>query len=265
MSRKFGVKFYNINLFIAPDYVKAAVEATKNGIFDFMEIQVLPNTFNETGQKLKELIGSEALVVIHAPHSEQGLNMGDAAKEKRNRDMLIDAQKMADLFSSEIIILHPGEGIGQKYLDETCRQFRKLNDSRLTVENMPYWDNISQDYLHGSTPREIQYIMQKVGCPFCMDFSHAVCSALNGKRDVFDDLSAYAALKPKHFHLCGGDITKAEDQHAYVREGTYPTDTFLKNYVPDGATITLEIPFKKDDFHENIADVNYLKEIDKNI
>lgn len=239
MTRRFGIKIFNINLKSAPVFVHQAIESVHQGIFDFLEMQVLPDTFDDTQKELKSLIG-ELPVVIHAPHTEQGMDMGDKDRACDNYAKLRDSQKMADLFHSEVIVLHAGTQNKQENIDETCRQFNQINDSRIAVENVPCYSNNSRQELHGSSPEQIQYIMLETGCLFCFDFAHAVCSANQCHRSIEEEMHAYSALKPVHFHLCDGDIAETEDTHLHLGKGSYPLAKFIHDFIPDKARVTLE-------------------------
>ncbi len=263
MSRQFGIKIFNTNLKNAPLFVNQAIEAVRQGSFDFLEMQVFPGSYEETKKELKSKIG-DLPVIIHAPHTGQGMDMGDKEKAAENYEKLKDSQKMADLFHSDIIILHAGTQNKQENIDETCRQFKEINDSRITVENVPHYCNSSFRELHGCSPEQIQYIMHETGCKFCLDFSHAVCSANHFHRPIEEEMQAYATLKPAHFHLCDGDISGQEDTHLHLGKGSYPLAKFIHDYIPENARATLEtgsgIPL---DISPWLKDLAFAREADK--
>ena len=122
-----------------------------------------------------------------------GFDTGNKELERQNRRFFALAQKAADLFCSKTIVVHAGCGHGEKFIEETVRQFKLFNDSRIVVENLPYLDN-GVVPMHGSVAEEISYIMKECGCGFCFDFSHAVCSALSLNTNVDAHLKKFFDL-----------------------------------------------------------------------
>jgi sugar phosphate isomerase/epimerase len=158
-------------------------------------------------------------------------------------------------------VVHAGCGHGLQYIDETVRQFKLFNDSRIIVENLPYLDNGVQP-MHGSTADEISYIMQGCGCGFCFDFSHAICAALTRHIDIDKQLKSFFDLKPKVYHICDGYIDKDVDLHLCLNTGTFPLAHIINDYTASNAYITIETGVgneSKADF--KIKDYQYLKSI----
>lgn len=234
--RKFGFKFFSTNHQVAPTLMEesAAFIASKNDMF--IELSAICETSEEEFRQIKEQLG-DTEVRIHA--SIAGFDTGNREAEPQNRKILAVAQKAADIFKSKTIVVHPGYGHGQKYLEETARQFKMFRDGRIVVENMPYYDNNGDD-MHGTTAEEIAYIMNESGCGFCFDFSHAICAALNLNRDIETQLSSFYALKPAVYHICDGDLNVAQDVHLHLGAGNFPLSHYLNDYTDENAYITLE-------------------------
>lgn len=111
-------------------------------------------------------------------------------------------------------------------------------------------------------PSEIKYIMQETGYGFCFDFSHAICAALELNQDIETQLRDFFALKPTVYHMCDGDIHKAEDSHMHFGDGNYPLKHFLNDLTDQNAYITMETGtgvIKHSDLW--IKDYSYLKSI----
>ena len=236
--RKFGFKIFSTNLYTAPMLIKECAEFASLTSDIFIELMVVPDSTIADLKKIKKQIGNIE-VRIHAPHDNMGFDAGDKMKEKQNLKILSLSQMAADIFSSKTIVVHAGCGHGQRYIDETARQFRLFRDSRIVVEYLPYLDDGIR-VLSGNTADEISYIMRESGCGFCFDFSHAICAALSLNKNVEKQLQDFYAIKPKVYHLCDGYINKNEDLHLHYGDGNYPIQHYLNDYTDNDAYITME-------------------------
>jgi sugar phosphate isomerase/epimerase len=188
-----------------------------------------------------------------------GFDSGNKELQQQNQSLVALAQKAADLFDAKTIVVHAGLGHGQQYIDETVRQFRLFNDSRIVVENLPYLDYGTVP-MHGSKPEEIKYIMQESGCGFCFDFSHAVCAAVSLNIDVGEYLRKFFDLHPTVYHMCDGDINKADDLHLHFGAGNFPLPHFLNDFTAEDAYITIETSINvEQEAKLKIKDYQYLK------
>jgi len=258
--RKFGFKIYSTNLYTAPKLIKEYAEFASSVPDAFIELMIEPSSTMADLRKIKEQVG-RVEVRIHAPHDGMGFNPGNKELQQKNQSLVALAQKAADLFSAKTIVVHAGLGHGQKYIDETIRQFKLFNDSRIVVENLPYLDYGTVP-MHGSTADEILYIMQESSCGFCFDFSHAVCSALSLNVDIDEHLEKFFALNPTVYHMCDGDINKADDLHLHFRKGNFPLPHFLNDFTAKDAYITIETSMGvEQDANLKIQDYLYLRSI----
>lgn len=236
--RKFGFKLYSTDLEKTPNLIKECADFASSVADSFIELMVVPSSTMIDLKKIKEQMG-QLEVRIHAPHDGMGFDTGNKELEKQNQKLFAKAQKAADLFNSKTIVVHAGCGHGQQYIDETVRQFKLFNDSRIIVENLPYLDNGVQP-MHASTAKEVAYIMKECGCGFCFDFSHAICSALTLKMDIDEQLKGFFDLKPTFYHICDGYIDKDIDLHLYLNTGTFPLAHLINDYTAKDAYITIE-------------------------
>ena len=185
-------------------------------------------------------------------------------KRTNNCFRIKSSQQFADLLGSDIIILHPGEGHGEEYLEESIRQFKAFNDNRITVENMPAYCNDMLVDLHGSKPSEIKRFIDELGLKFCFDFSHATCSANYFKQDLYVTLKEFAELKPAVYHLCDGDITGTDDEHFHFGKGTYDLKRLVNEFTAENALITMETGHGAPiDISPWLNDIRYIREIIK--
>lgn len=258
--RKFGFKIYSTNLYTAPNLIKACADYVSSVADAFIELMVGPSSSMADLKKIKRQIGNIE-VRVHAPHDSMGFNPADKELEQQNRNLLALSQKAADLFKSKTIVVHAGLGHGQKYIDETVRQFRLFCDSRIVVENLPYLDYGTVP-MHGSTAEDISYIMQETGCGFCFDFSHAVCSAISLNVDIDEHLKNFFELHPTVYHMCDGDTTQSNDLHLHFRKGNFPLPHFLNDFTVKDAYITMETSMHvEQDISLKIEDYLYLKSV----
>lgn len=260
--RKYGFKLFNTNLQDNPSFVDGAVEFVRSNIDDmFIELMIIPSVSIEDMVALKQKF-SGLEVTIHAPHHMMGFDPGNKAHFKENSDLITKALKAADLFASKVVVTHAGLGHGEQYVEETARQFKIFNDSRIAVENLPYEDTNPKALLHGCTPEEIKYIMDVSCCGFCFDFSHAICAANSLKLDIEKHLDGFYDLKPNVYHMCDGDVKGTEDEHMHYGDGNFPLKDFLHKFVASDAMITMEtgagMPKDASDW---IKDYNYLKNL----
>lgn len=256
--RKFGFKMFSTNMQNAPEYVNECIEFAKTNPDTFIEIMTVPSTSIDEYINLKKQLG-DVEVRIHAPY--MGVDTGNKEFESQNRRILAVSQKAADILKAKTIIVHAGYNHGEKYIAETARQFKLFNDSRVVVENLPYFDTDGEK-LHANTAAEIKYIMEESGCGFCFDFSHAICAALSLNISVEEQLKSFFALNPSVYHICDGYINKPEDLHMHLRCGNYPLEHFLNDFTAEDAYITMETGAGLE-LHANlkIEDYKYLKSV----
>lgn len=258
--RKFGFKLYSTDLVKTPNLIKECAEFASSVSDSFIELMIVPDSSMADLKKIKEQIG-HLEVRIHAPHDGMGFDTGNKELVKQNQRLLGGAQKAADLFCSKTIVVHPGCGHGQRYIDETVRQFKLFDDARIIVENVPYMDNGVLP-MHGSTAEEIAYIMRECGCGFCFDFSHAICSAITLKMDIDEQLKSFFALKPTVYHICDGYIDKDIDLHLHLNTGSFPLAHLLNDFTAKDAYITIETGVGKVPHADlKIKDYQYLKSL----
>jgi len=260
--RKFGFKVYSTNLYNAPNLIKECAEYASSVPDAFIELMVVPDSTMTDIKTIKEQIG-DVEVRIHAPHDGMGFDPANKELQQKNQNLVAFAQKAADIFKAKTIVIHAGLGHGQQYINETVRQFKLFNDSRIVVENLPHLDYGTVP-MHGSTADDISYIMQESGCGFCFDFSHAVCSALTLNINIDEHLRKFFNLHPSVYHMCDGDIHKDDDLHLHFGDGNFPLSHFLNDFTDKDAYITIETSISiEPNANLKIEDYQYMKSIQK--
>ena len=257
--KKFGFKLFSTNLQTAPSLVEECADFVADKQDMFIELMVVPTSAKEDFHVMKQKL-KDIEVRIHAPHKALGFDTGSKEFEEQNKKLFALTQYAADIFDAKSIVVHAGCGHGKQYMDETVRQFIMLNDKRIVVENLHH--SINGVARHGNTAEEISYIMRETGCGFCFDFSHAICAALSLNIDIETQLKSFYDLNPTVYHICDGDINKAEDAHMHCGTGNYNLQHFVNNYTADDAYITIETG-KGVLQHNNlwVKDYRYLKSL----
>ena len=236
--RKYGFKIFSTILQKAPRLLSECVDFAETHKDVFLELMVLSENSVSDLLEIKRQTG-DIEVRIHVPHNIMGFDAGNKNLEMQNIKTVMLAKHAADIFKSKTIVVHAGCGHGYNFIDETIRQFVLFNDERIIVENLPCVAS-NAELLHGNIAEEIKYIMDKTGCGFCFDFSHAICAAGELNIDIGYQLKSLFDLKPAVYHLCDGDITKTEDMHLNLGTGNYPLKHFVNDLIDENAYIVLE-------------------------
>ena len=241
-----GLKLWSTN---TDHYLREAKKLYAEGVFDYIELYVVPGSLNCANEWKKLNIH----YIIHAPHSAHGINLADKNCEDRNISIFSEVKEFADVLNAPTIIAHGGV-LGS--IDEVARQINLIGDPRVIVENKPYFpiDN-SDRLLAGSTPEEIQRIITATGCGFCFDIGHAVASANAHGVDWKEYFDSFLKLNPKMYHLSDLDISSKKDQHLHFGTGTLPIKEILLR-LPTDSMISIETNKERsdnlDDFQEDV-------------
>lgn len=259
MSNKYAIVLETKDFEKSPNEIDAVLNLVRNGVYDFVQFVVAPDTYKNLQAIVKEKF-CDVKAVIHAPFFMGGVNLSDPDLLNSNLQKLSDAQKFADDLKSDVIVLHPGIGDGENFLDESIRQMKILNDSRIAVENLPYISRF-QYHMHGTTPEQIKKIMDEVGCNFCFDIAHAICAINSLKLDADSTLTGFNALKPIIYHLSDGDNCAEVDFHFHLGKGNYDLQKIFGLF--SDARIVLETRKKEGDLEACVADVQFARNLEK--
>ena len=280
---KIGLKLWSIN---TDYYYDEAIRLYNNGVFDYIELYVVPDTL-DTLQKWKKLRtlapcgrGQGAReqetphpnllpqgarehgipFIIHCPHFAHGFNLAKKEKKESNKKIFKQVQRFADELNAEYIIVHGGiDG----NIEETAKQFAALNDSRALIENKPYIalpNRMGGNFCRGYNTEEIKKVIDTANCGFCLDFGHAICAANSLKQEIYSYVEEFIKLKPNMFHLTDiDDITSEYDSHPHIGTGQLDVKRIL-NLIPEGKNITIEtIKNSKENLNDFIEDYKNIK------
>ena len=250
---KRGLKLWSIN---TDTYYEEAVRLHNNGIFDYIELYVVPNTLDFL-PKWKNL---KIPFIIHAPHFAHGFNMAKEEKYESNLAIYKQVNFYATELNAPYIIFHGGiDGD----INQTAHQLASFKDSRALIENKPCIalpNRMGGKFCRGYNPEEIALVKEISGCGFCFDFGHAICSANSQKKNPYDYCKQFLQFKPDMYHLTDiDDITSEFDSHPHLGKGQLDFNKIFAMIV-DNAYVTFETvkdsKEKLDDFAE---DMKWLK------
>jgi sugar phosphate isomerase/epimerase len=225
-----GLKLYSSNLELIP-----RVQAAGGLRFDFIELYAIPETYEQTISRWKDL---EVPFVIHAAHSHHGVNLARADHESVNRTYIREACRFADALGAEIVIVHGGNN---GTFEETLRQIALLGDRRMTLENKPKI-GVRGTLCVGYLPEQFRYALSSGALSaMALDIGHADCAARSLGVDSLDYLREFLSLKPILFHLSDRETSSEKDVHLNFGKGDMDLEAVL-DLIPAGAWVTLETP-----------------------
>lgn len=247
---KIGLKLWSTN----NNYIQQALELYKKKVYDYIELFVVPDSYNEYIKIWKNL---DIPFIIHAPHSFVGLNMAKKEMLTENLRLAKQAQKFADDLDAQFIIFHPGIDGDIK---QTVYQLNKIKDSRILIENKPYYTIDKKLICNGYSPEDIEFVIKNTdvgntsigntSVGFCFDIGHAIYSANAQGIDWYDYLLRFNKLKPKVYHLTDGDINGVIDQHEHLGLGSFDFEKIVDLF-PKSSYITVET---KKDYQDSLSD-----------
>ncbi|MCG2778891.1 MAG: sugar phosphate isomerase/epimerase [Desulfobacterales bacterium] len=247
---KIGLKLYSTNTDLIPEALPL-----KNNFFNFIELYIVPGSYDETISAWKEF---DVPYVIHAPHFFHGVNLAQIEKWETNLVSYNETRLFADDLNSDIIIAHGGN---KGSFDETIRQIRSIGDKRIVLENKPKL-GLNNEICVGWSPSEFRKIFdENIINGIALDFVHASCAARSSNIDVMDIVKELMYFNPKIFHLSDGDSLSEQDKHFNLGKGNLNLLHFIQ-VIPVNGLLTIETPResskKLTDF---IDDVKYLKKL----
>ena len=250
MAYRIGLKLWSTN---TGAYFQEAQRLYQRGIYDYIELYVVPNTL-ETLPLWQQL---EIPYVIHNPHSAQGFNLADKSKRESNRCIYEQSKRFADALNAKHIIFHSGK---DGFIEETATQLAAFHEPRALIENLPVYPLPNSPFkrCRGATLEELRFVKDATHCGFCLDFGHAVCSANAQRKDPFVFLKELMRLDPQMFHLSDlNDVHSCYDSHAHLGTGTLDIATLKEKSLPVNATISIEteknLPESLQDFADDVA------------
>ena len=242
--RAIGLKLWSTN----QHYVEEAKRLVAAGLCQYIELYIVPRSL-ETSLNLWMDLRETIPFVIHAPHFKEGMNLALKEKDESNQVRIKETRQFADALCADTIIYHPGIA-GD--IHETARQVMAMKDSRVVLENKPYYTQVGEGICNGYSPEDIGYVMNEAGVGCCLDFGHAICAANALNESPLAFIDRFNALSPTLYHLTDGHFAGTMDAHLHFGQGSFPLQELLRR-VPEGARVTNEAV---KDSADNLADVD---------
>ena len=232
LSEMLGLKLFSTDF----ELLREAAKLSEENIFHYIELYIIPGTFEKTAKIWQSC---QIPYVIHAPHSEHGINLSLDSQWGENRALFKETQRFADLLESEIIIVHGGHS---GTLHETIRQIMLFNEDRICLENKPKI-GLNNEYCIGWSPDEFKRVADAgvLTSGIVLDFGHAICAAFSLGRDYMELVNEFLLFKPRVFHLSDGNIASEKDCHLNIGQGNFKIADLI-SVVPENAYVTLETP-----------------------
>lgn len=253
-----GLKLWSNN---TDFYFDEAKKFFQKGFYNYIELYVVPNTL-ETIEKWKTL-NTELKIpfTLHAPHFAHGVNLAKKENEKTNLEIFQEVKQFADWLNAQYIVVHSGiDG----NIEETARQLKFFNDSRILIENKPYKalpNRMKGEFCRGATIEEIEYVIKETNCGFCLDVGHAICSANTLKQEPYDYVAKFNTLNPTCYHLSDNFIDTEFDKHLHFGQGNYDLKKIF-DIIDTEKNIAIETnKGSRENLNDFVEDVKWLKNL----
>lgn len=247
---KIGLKLWNVN---TDFYLDCAKKLYQEGVFDYIELYVVPNHLNT----LKAWEKLDIPFDVHAPHCAHGLNLSKPELFENNKKLYEESKIYADALSCDAFVFHGGSGGSYQ---ETARQLASFNDKRIILENQPLETLafVHEPYYVGASVKEIAYIMENTEVGFCLDIGHCMCAANAFHINPYSHVEQMNAFKPKRIHLSDIHTDTTMDEHCNFGSGNLDFNRLFS--IIDTHHITIETNKKsKTDLNDFKVDVCFLR------
>ena len=191
-----GLKTYPSDLNKASSFVD---------LFEFIELLISPDF------DTKEILDCSFQLNIHAAHEKFGFNPADPKQKELNELIIKKALEAADIVDANYIVVHPGYSEKVEFEKNSLDFFDDFFDARMLIENCPVgaW----QKNFFFSTPCDMKSFISRYNTSFLFDVGHAILSANNLKKGVFDLIEEFSKLDPKVHHIYGTEINSTLTEH----------------------------------------------------
>jgi deoxyribonuclease IV len=244
-----GLKLWSTNR----NYISPALKLYKKGYFDYIELFVVLGSVDEI--RMWQPVGVP--FVLHAPHSRAGLNFSQRTQFAKNIEAVSEVKAYHDALQPSRVIFHPGISGS---VDETVLQIQEAKKLFPEIFNIGAIENkpkigLDDEKCLGYSCEEIGLLKEQTGLQFCLDFGHAICSAVAEQKSWKKWIMSFLKLNPVIFHLSDGHIDSHRDEHLHLGEGTYDLSWILSR-LANTDSVSLETkknsPHNLDDFQKDV-------------
>jgi len=254
MKPQIGLKVWSTNL----NYLKPAHDLYAQGIYEFIELYIVPGSFKDSAKLWQEL---HIPMRFHAPHE---INLAQRDKQKKNLELCEELKDFSQLLKAESIVFHPGLGGDLKSTLIQLPLVKQRIITSILIENMPYI-SLEDDVCPGSVYEDVAKLIEKCQVGFCFDICHAIKTAVYLNRDIKKFAEQFIDLKPEIIHLSDGHLNSIYDEHLSVGQGEFDL-SWMSDVVCQSRCRFLVLETTKssldnlDDFHRDALQVKSLFE-----
>lgn len=206
---RIGIKIATRNLDLIPE-----IYANRN-IIDFIEIILLPEFTKEDIQFIRNL---QMPYAIHIPAGIYDLDFGNIQKQAKNLSYIKKINQSNKELNAFCYIVHPES----RDIELSLANISKLQLGPLAMENMPRESHLGGELLGFDPPGLQSFFKRMPALEFCFDISHAIKAAISLNTDPLTFINEFLAFKkPIIFHIAGGTLSTAIDEHLNLYEGQY--------------------------------------------
>ena len=219
---KYGLKLWSSD---KKELFEEAVQLFNEKKIDFLELYIVPDSF---------VLGKSAFLnnlkniptTLHAPHSGHDFDVFklDDSKIKFFKNQVI---KTADFLGSKFIVVHATEGDDREVF---IKNIKKIGDKRILIENATKI-GMDNEVNFGYSLEQLKFI-KDCGFDFCLDFSHAIKSAISQNIDYKEFIEKLISeLSPSYFHICNGKMDNQIDEHRDLFDGEFDLKWIKKTLI----------------------------------
>jgi deoxyribonuclease-4 len=236
-----GVKIATRNLDFIPEIY------ANQDLIDFIEIILLPEFIPNDVKIIQNL---KIPYVIHIPAGVYDLDFGNSEKQPNNIKFIKKLNQAVPKLNPLCFIVHPESGD----IDLSITNLKKLRCAPLALENMPKASHLGGELLGFDPPGLQEFFTRMPTLAFCFDLNHAIKAAISQELDPLLFIQEFLAFKqPLLFHIAGGTLSTAIDEHLSLDDGDYPLPALktLLSQLPYPVPLTFETPKLPDHTIEN--------------
>lgn len=215
---KLGLKLWSIN---TDYYLDESKKLYNEGWFDYIELYVVPKTL----ESIKKWKNADIPFTLHAPHFVHKINLADEEKEAYNIEVFKEVELFRKELNAQYVVVHGGIGGN---IEETIRQLKSISSfckdfaSNYLIENKPLVAPLDKTLeCRGARFKEVKKVIDELGCGFCLDIGHSICTANSLKAEPYEYLEKYNGLNPTCYHLSDNFIDSEIDGHMHLGKGNY--------------------------------------------
>lgn len=195
---------------------------------------------------------------LHAPHFMHGVNLANHEKFEYNRNIFDQVEWVRNKLFSRYTVVHAGMNGS---IDEVIKQLKIICPQNMLLENKPYRAPMgNRNLCRGYNVEEVKSIVQEIGCGFCLDIGHAICSANSLQISPYKMIEDFNELAPQMYHISDGDINSDIDRHLHFGMGSFDFKRIFKLINPNACFSIETEKNSKYDLCDFEKDVEYLSD-----